>query len=231
MSYELILFDADDTLFDFSQSEMNALTLSFGEHEIELSDLYFESYKRINQQLWKEFEEGKLPQDQLRVERFYRFFIEQGLEMDAGHFSNRYLTHLSEGAFLVPGAVELCGYLQAHGYRLAIITNGIKQVQLKRIGKSELSQAFEQIIVSEETGYQKPQAGIFDYAFNKLNFKDKRRVLMVGDSLSTDIQGGNNYGIDTCWFNPSGKPNQTGIQPKFEISSLMELVGILGKSV
>lgn len=230
MSYELILFDADDTLFDFSQSELNALKLSFGEHEIELSDLYFESYKKINQQLWKEFEEGKLAQDQLRVERFQRFFIEQGLTMDAAHFSTRYLTHLSEGAFLVPGALELCDYLKSHGYRLAIITNGIKEVQLKRIGKSELSQAFEQIIVSEETGYQKPQSGIFDYAFHKLNVNDKERVLMVGDSLTTDIQGGNHYGIDTCWFNPADKLNSSGIQPTYEISSLKELVGILEKN-
>ena len=103
-----------------------------------------------------------------------------------------------------------------------ILTNGFKDVQLARIGGSVLKNSFEAIITSEEAGYQKPQAEIFEYTFNKLQIADKSRVLMIGDSLSSDIQGGNNFGIDTCWFNPQHKINSTTAQPTYEIQNWHE---------
>ena len=119
------------------------------------------------------------------------------------------------------GAEELCRQLTERGQRMAIITNGIKEVQFNRISRSSLYDSFECIIVSEDAGSQKPHEGIFDYAFDKLNHPDKSEVLIVGDSLTSDIQGGIRYGIDTCWYNPR-KANPTAIQPKYEIHSLME---------
>lgn len=121
--------------------------------------------------------------------------------------------------------MELCGGLT--GCRLAIITNGIKDVQLSRIQGSPLCNTFEQIIISEEAGSQKPEPGIFDYAFAKLGITDKSKVLIVGDSLTSDIQGGKNYGIDTCWFNPLEKANEAGIKPTYEIRDLSELLRII----
>lgn len=114
-----------------------------------------------------------------------------------------------------------------NGHRIAIITNGIKRTQLNRIGRSSLAHSFEHIIISEDTGFSKPHIGIFDYAFDKLNMMDKAKVLIVGDSLTSDIQGGMNYGIDTCWFNPRRKPNETSVKPTYEIQQLSELLQLL----
>lgn len=229
MSYEIILFDADDTLFDYTAAEGYALSHAFQQHELACDDDVIESYRRINQQLWNELEQGLITIDALRVERFTRLWAEHSMSVAVhpNDFSADYLRHLSAGAFLIDGAVVLCNELLAKGYRLAVITNGFKEVQFGRIGRSELSDAFEHIIVSEDAGVQKPSAGIFDYAFDKLNIRDKSKVLIVGDSLSSDIRGGFLYGIDTCWFNPAGKLNTTDIQPTYEISKLSELIAIL----
>lgn len=227
MKYEVILFDADDTLFDYARAESQALHNAFHYFGMPTgADDYSASYKEINRALWRDLELGLITSQKLRVERFQRLFSAHKLILNAHEFSAAYLRFLGEGTFLMQGAAELCGEL-AH-CRLAIITNGIKDVQTSRIQGSLLCNTFEQIIISEEAGCQKPERGIFDYAFTKLGITDKSQVLIVGDSLSSDIQGGVNYGIDTCWFNPLGKPNESGIQPKYEISNLSELLDIVG---
>ncbi|OXM87736.1 YjjG family noncanonical pyrimidine nucleotidase [Paenibacillus rigui] len=229
MSYEVILFDADDTLFDYSAAEAFALERAFGNIPLECSPELIESYRTINQQLWNEFELGTVTLNLLRSERFKRLFERHQLKVDIHpeQFSETYLQHLAASAFLIDGAVELCEYLKSDGYRLAVITNGIKEVQLGRIGLSALSEAFELIVVSEDAGVQKPQAAIFEYTMERLGFVEKNKVLMVGDSLTSDIRGGINYGIDTCWFNPKDKRNISEIQPTYEIAQLSELKAIL----
>ncbi len=225
MKYEIILFDADDTLFDYGMAESHALSSTFVQFGLPTgADDYAASYKEINHALWKDLEQGRITSAALRVERFNRLFAAHGLQQNPQEFSEAYLRYLGEGTFLIQGAIELCEELA--DFRLAIITNGIKEVQTSRIQGSPLYNTFEQIIISEEAGSQKPETGIFDYAFAKLGISDKEKVLIVGDSLTSDIQGGINYGIDTCWFNPLGKVNDTGVQPKYEIRSLAELVGI-----
>ncbi|MCP3780810.1 YjjG family noncanonical pyrimidine nucleotidase [Paenibacillus sp. MZ03-122A] len=222
MKYEIILFDVDDTLFDFKMAESHALHNTFAQFGLpQGATEYKSSYDKINSSLWREAEEGHITSAQLRVERFKRLFTVHDLDFNPDAFSAAYLRYLGEGAFLMDGAIELCNVLS--DCRLAIITNGIKEVQTSRIQLSPLRDVFEQVIISEEVGCQKPQAGIFDYAFTKLAISNKSKVLMVGDSLTSDIQGGNKYGIDTCWFNPSRKTNTSGIQPTYEITSLMEL--------
>lgn len=227
MSYEIVFIDADDTLYDYTRCESFALHHAFEEHHIEAgSETMTESYRRINQQLWNDFEKGRVTLEVLRLERFARLFAEFGLTVDAGQFSVTYLSYLAQGSFLIEGAEELCSYLQAK-YRLVIVTNGIKEVQLLRIAGSPLNNCFEAVIVSEDAGYQKPHTGIFDYACGKLNFRHKPNAIMIGDSLSSDIQGGMNYGIDTCWYNPKHKDNPAGIQPTYTIHRLQELKAIL----
>jgi 2-haloacid dehalogenase len=231
LSYQIILFDADDTLFDYSKSESFALTEAFKHIGIDCSASIFQSYRFINQQLWNDYEKGIIKLELLRSERFKRLFAEHDLisEFNVDDFSDNYIKYLGEGSFLIEGAVDICNYLLSNGFRIAVITNGIKEVQLGRINKSELSTSFEHIIVSEDAGFQKPHTGIFEYAFNKLDIQDKSRVLIVGDSLSSDIQGGMNYGIDTCWFNPNRKINSSGIKPTFEINKLEELLRLFSK--
>jgi 2-haloacid dehalogenase len=227
LKYEVILFDADDTLFDYALAEAHALKSTFLEHQIELIQPHVELYRSVNQQLWHDYEKGAVTLDFLRHERFRKLFVEIQADLDAIHFSERYVDFLGEGSFLIDGADVLVAELLAKGQRLAIITNGIKKTQHSRIGRSSLANSFEHIIISEDTGYSKPHTGIFDYAFDKLLITDKSKVLIVGDSLTSDIQGGNNYGIDTCWFNPGHKLNSTSANPTYEIAHLSELPALL----
>lgn len=226
MKYDVILFDADDTLFDYGMAEGQAFTNVFTHFGLPTgAEEYASSYQTINRALWADLEAGRITSAALRVERFNRLFAAHQLDLNPEAFSEAYLRFLGEGTFLIQGAVELCRALAP--CRLAIITNGIKDVQLARIKGSPLADTFEQVIISEEAGSQKPASGIFDYAFEKLGISDKRRVLIVGDSLTSDIQGGINYGIDTCWFNPLEKANDAGIRPTYEIRELAALLKIV----
>lgn len=226
MKYEIILFDVDDTLFNFGMSEEKALHNTFMKFGLPtgLAD-YWASYREISKVLWGDLEQGQITLQELAVERFKRLIHMHQLEIDAGELSNVYLEKLGKETHLIEGAVELCERLA--DYRLAVITNGFTAVQTARIENSPLHNTFEHIIMSEEAGAQKPDTKIFDYVFSKLQITDKSKVLIVGDSLTSDIQGGTNYGIDTCWFNPHTTENKLAIKPTFEIQNLMELVEIV----
>jgi len=228
MKYEVILFDVDDTLFDFDMSEKKALHKTFLEFKYPTGLVdYRDTYNDISKILWRDLELGTMSLSELAVERFTRLFHQHELDIDAEVFSRVYLENLGTETHPIEGAVEVCEKLKA--YRLAIITNGFAAVQKARIENSELRNTFEQIIISEEVGYNKPAKKIFDYTFAKLQITDKKKVLIVGDSLTSDIQGGIDYGIDTCWFNPNNKENHIGNEPTFEINRLRELLKIVSK--
>ncbi|QRG70178.1 YjjG family noncanonical pyrimidine nucleotidase [Brevibacillus choshinensis] len=223
MKYEVILFDVDDTLFDFGMTEKEALHKTFQTYGISTPQVeYLPIYKEISGGLWKELEQGRTTLPELGEQRFTRLFRALGLSIDGAAFNRDYLSNLGKEVHLTEGAVELCSQLT--GYRLVIITNGFDAVQKARIGGSPLCNSFECLVTSEEAGFQKPDKGIFDYVFTQLQMTDKSKLLIVGDSLTSDIQGGINYGIDTCWFNPLRKENKLGIQPTYEIHALMELL-------
>lgn len=224
--YDILFFDMDDTLFDFTKSEQIAFHKVFNKYNLSNGlKLYEKSYQEISKVLWGDLEKGKIGIVELGSERFRRLFLEHKLEMDAVVFNQDYLKILGEQTHLVQGAeIVIRGLSQK---RLAIITNGYTDVQTSRISNSPLKGIFEHIIISESTGYQKPHTGIFDYAFNKLKITNKSNVLMVGDSLTSDIQGGINYGIDTCWFNPKQKENNTSLKPTYEINKLESLLEII----
>ncbi|HIW34104.1 MAG TPA: YjjG family noncanonical pyrimidine nucleotidase [Candidatus Paenibacillus intestinavium] len=224
MKYDVIMFDADDTLFDFSISQTNALHNTFTQFGLPTGLVDYEAdYKEISSVLWRELEQGLITTTELGVERFSRLFLANKLAIDAHRFSDAYLENLGKESHLIVGAEELCTQLGA--CRLVVITNGFTAVQRSRIASSPLVHTFEHIITSEEAGYEKPNTRIFDYVFSKLQIADtaKSRVLIVGDSLTSDIQGGINYGIDTCWFNPHRKENKLAIKSTYEIAGLMEL--------
>ncbi|EMR05793.1 Putative HAD-hydrolase yfnB [Bhargavaea cecembensis DSE10] len=224
--YDVILFDVDDTLMDFDKSEQAAFGSVFGKYELpDALERYRKSYRTISVGLWRDLEDGKLSLGDLGSERFRRLFLEHELDLDAVVFNQDYLGFLGEQMHLVPGAEKVIEALSHK--RLAIITNGFKDVQTSRIGNSPFKDSFEQIIISEATGFRKPQKEIFDYALEQLQVTDRSSVLMVGDSLTSDIQGGLNAGVDTCWFNPARKENQTPIVPTFDISRLEDLLDIV----
>lgn len=227
MKYEVILFDADETLFDFKKAEKNAIQNAMLEFDIEYDENHhLKIYSDINAAIWKEFETGLITQENLKVERFRRLSDKLNIKFDEIEFAKSYMKHLSLASFLFDDSIALVESLHKD-YRLTIITNGLKDVQDNRVRKSIIGKYFEDVVISEEVLVSKPDSKIFQIALNNINHTDKSKVLMVGDSLTSDIQGGINFGIDTCWYNPSKMVNQTGIKPTYEISNLMELKNIL----
>lgn len=226
MKYDVLLFDLDDTLLDFGMTELNALQHTFEEYGLPNGvDDYLVSYKAISKVLWDDLEQGRTTMADLKAERFKRLFLEYSLNLDAAAFGQKYIESLGKEVHMIDGVDEMFASLS--GCRFALLTNGFKEAQHGRVNGSSLKGMFEAIITSEETGFQKPQSQIFEYALNKLNITDPSRVLMIGDSLTSDIQGGNNFGLDTCWFNPHSKENTSGIQPTYEIQAWNQLMEIV----
>lgn len=224
--YELVFLDADDTLFDYRSAERYALTKAFNDHRITADEPLLSDYSQINKQLWLDYENNKVTQEELKIERFRRLFIKVGLDIDEPSFSNAYIRHLADASFLGNYAEELCAYL--HGkYQIAIITNGISSVQRSRLDKSAIKRYIDYLIVSEEAKFSKPNVGIFTYAETITKFRDKNKMIIIGDSLSSDILGGINYGIDTCWLNGDSIGKTKNIQPTYVVNSLRSIKGIL----
>jgi len=225
-NYDLVFLDADDTLFDFKAAESNAFDRAAAEFKLATDGSVFSTYQEINHALWKDLEKGLVNQETLRVERFRRLFAKIGSTIDPQDFAMSFTTWLGRGTFLLPGAEDLCRGL-AGRVTLVIITNGIRDVQESRLRLSVLRPWIDHIVISEEAGCQKPSPEIFEYAVKKAGKVPLDRMIMVGDSLSSDIQGGINFGIDTCWYNPHRKPRTSDIVPTFEIGDLAELNAIL----
>lgn len=221
--YELILVDADETLFDFAAAERSAVERTFSglDAPVPYEELV-SSYHTVNAQLWKEVEEGTMDTRRLRAERFRRLFDRYGMAHSAEEVGERFIAALSEGHTLLEGAEEFCRRWSARA-PILIVTNGIADVQRSRIGRSAVRPFIRDIVISEEVGASKPHPAMFDEAFRLAGRTDRSRVLMIGDSLTSDILGGMRYGIDTCWINPRGVPNTLPEEPTFQVKSIAEI--------
>jgi len=224
MTYTWLLFDADNTLFDYDTAEATALANSFQQFGLDFDQTTGAQYRTINAQIWHDYELGHITQQDLRAERFRRLFTAVNLAVDAEAFSRQYLVNLSQASHLLDGAEALLRRLAAR-YHIAIITNGIASVQRPRLAASPIHDLVEAFVISEEVGVAKPDPAIFDVAFARMGQPAKAEVLIIGDSLSSDMQGGLNYGIDTCWYNPAGK--LASLPVTYEIRQLEELHSIL----
>ena len=223
MKYEWLLFDLDNTLLDFNASEHFALTKVLDQVGVIFQPEHLTVYEKINRACWDAFEKGTLPQSAINETRFSQFLQALGLHNeDSFEVGNYYLDQLSEKAVFMEGAQDLLE-TQYQKHKLGIVTNGLKQVQRPKLVKAGLTHYFKIIVVSDEIGVSKPQVGFFDYAFREMASPPKEKVLIIGDSINSDIKGGINYGIDTCWYNPLKKENQSEIQPVYEINSLTQL--------
>lgn len=219
--YKWIFLDADNTIFDYDRAEATALEQAFRHFGFAYSEDTRQTYREINGKVWDDFEKGKLDKATLQTTRFEKLLAARSVEADASAFNAYYLGVFAESGCLIDGAEELCADLAKH-CTLVLATNGISHVQHRRLENSGLLPYIGQIVVSEDTGFQKPQAGFFEFAFEVCGIRDKSAVLMVGDSLTSDIQGGVNAGIKTCWYNPAGK-NAGEPAPDYEIRRLSEL--------
>jgi 2-haloacid dehalogenase len=228
MRYSWLCFDADGTLFDYDRAEEKALKATFEQCRLAFRAEYAGLYREINAAIWKEFEAGKIRSERLREERFERLFAAAGLQADASDFSRAYLPNLALGSDLLPGAEETLRTL-ARDYHLALITNGLKDVQRPRLKSAGIEGFFEAVVISEEVGAAKPDPRYFDAAFALMGQPPKAEALVIGDGLSADIQGAWNAGLDACWFNPHGLLPDPRYPARYEIHTLGELVGLLKK--
>lgn len=224
--YDWLLFDADGTLFDFDAAESKALEFSFQDFKLPFEARSAAAYHEINRQIWQDFEAGRINADRLRTVRFERLFDALNLSAHAPApqvFSTLYLKNLAQAADLLPDAAAIIQTL-VKTHHLALITNGLKDVQRPRLALSPIADAFELVAISEELGVAKPDPRFFDCVFSQIQNPPRARVLVIGDSLSSDIQGGNTYQLDTCWFNPMHKPASPTIPATYEIHALSDLL-------
>jgi 2-haloacid dehalogenase len=224
MAYSWLLFDADGTLFDFDLAEKLALSSVLVDLGHALNNNAYQSYQHINKELWLAFEQGKVTQAEIKLQRFERWLESLNIQADVEKVSRDYLVYLSQQGPLLENAFGIVQVL-AKKYNMLIITNGLKEVQRPRFNTSILKSYIKDIIVSGEVGAAKPDAAIFDAAFNVIGNPSKSNVLMIGDSLSADIQGGINYGLETCWYNSSKASSSLPIT--HTIHDLRQLLDIL----
>lgn len=228
MHYDWILFDADNTLLDFTAAERHSLSSAMADEGLDFQPDHHEVYHHINKACWHDFEHGRISKAQLRRERFERFFYELGVRgIDPDAFADAYLANLAHTGHLLSGALALLEALRPH-YRLGLVTNGLKEVQRPRLHAAGIAGFFEVIVVSDEIGPAKPQAAFFDHAFTEMGGPERDRVLVVGDNLNADVKGGLDYGLHACWYNPEGAERYLPISPTYEIGGYGELLTLLG---
>ena len=217
--YDWILLDLDNTIFDFNTSSKLAFGSLLSDLNLEDKNGHYTTYKSLNKGVWQQLEQGVITADQVKWMRFQKFFDFLGVDKDPHQANTLYLNHLVHHFRFIDGAKEVVDYL-SDNYELAVVTNGLQTVQRARLEKSGIADCFSVTIISEEIGYAKPQKDYFDETFRRMGQPDNSRVLMVGDNLSSDIKGGLEYGIDTCWYNPGQEVNNNGFQPKYEIDNI-----------
>jgi len=223
-----LMFDADNTLIDFSGASKKAFWQTFEDYNCVCTPEMYETYQVINHKIWTSFEQGNITAKELRVKRFTDFFNAVNLSpAPPADFNKRYLANLVSKSENYDGVKEMLDKLRPH-YRMSIITNGLKEVQRPRLRKLNLVQYFDSIIVSDEIGFAKPDERYFEIAYNSIsNPPPKANTLVIGDNLKSDILGGIRYGLKTCWFNPKGNPREDGIKPDYEITDILDMPKLL----
>jgi 2-haloacid dehalogenase len=224
--YTHLLIDADGTLYDFDRSQAIALERTFSQFYLPFLPAYAGLYAQINERLWSSYEQSEIPQAGLVTSRFEQLFATLHIPQEPVEFNRQYLKNLAACNELLPGARQAVATL--HGkVRMAILTNGLAQVQRARLTNSPISQYFDDLIISEEIGAAKPDPAVFEIAYQRLGKPPKEQLLMVGDSLTADIYGANQFGISSCWYNPFGAARIFGIHVDHEIRTLDELIMIV----
>ena len=215
MQYEWILFDADETLFHWDA--FKGMQLMFSRLETEFTRADYAEYQSVNKPLWDDYQDGKITAGELQTTRFAHWAQKLGLSTE--HLNSAFLHEMAAISVLLPGAENLLRQLSGK-VKLGIITNGFTQLQQVRLERTGLQGVFSLLVISEEVGIAKPHVGIFEHAFTQMNHPAKDKILMVGDNPHSDIQGGINAGIHTCWLNRHQQEKPQGIEPQVEVDSL-----------
>ncbi|MGG5575397.1 pyrimidine 5'-nucleotidase [Vibrio diazotrophicus] len=222
MKYDWILFDADETLFHFDA--LKGMQLMFERKGVNFTEQDFHHYQQVNKPLWVDYQNGTITAEELKHIRFKAWA--EKLETTTAELNSAFLEAMADICTLLPGAKELMDALNGKA-KLGIITNGFTELQAIRLERTGMTQYFDHVVISEEVGIAKPDAGIFQHAMEKMGNPSKERVLMVGDNPHSDILGGLNFGIETCWLNVHQHERPEGINAHYEVQSLHELRSIL----
>ena len=223
MKYSYVLFDADETLFRFDI--LAGMTRMFKKYGVNFTKDDYVHYQKTNKQLWVDYQNGVISADYLQVTRFNEWSAK--LNVSAKELNDAFLDAMAQICEPLPGAIELLNKLRPHA-RLGIITNGFARLQTVRLEHTGLKDMFEWLVISELVGIAKPNKAIFEHTFELMGNPNKSQILMVGDTASSDILGGNNVGIDTCWLQHPGEQLPEGITPTYTITKLEQLQAILG---
>lgn len=221
-----ILFDIDDTLLDFGMAERGAISRSFMSMGLPVTDEILSRYSEINNYVWGKLEKGEMTRGEILIKRFSMLFDELGIDAPCDKVQASYEYELGVGHYFVEGAEELLRQLYGK-YELFIVSNGTLSVQERRIKSAGIEKYFSKIFISEQIGYNKPSREFFDSCFMQIPGFDREKALIVGDRLSSDISGGINCGVKTCWFNPRHEAKDPDIPADYEISRLAELPELL----
>ena len=221
-----VLFDVDDTLLDFGKAEAAAIRKTFERIGIPVTDELIRRYSEINAQQWSRFEKGEITRERLLTERFDILFSELGINVPSEMAQASYEYLLGIGHYFVDGAEELLEALKDK-YELYIVSNGNASVQDRRLKSAGIIPYFKDIFISERVGFNKPSAEFFEACFERIPGFEKDKAVIVGDRLSSDILGGINAGVKTCWFNPRGDAPDPDIPADYEIKHLSELPALL----
>ena len=224
--YPWLFFDADGTLFDYNRAEGTAFRRAFESVQLQFEEPYLRVYQEINSKLWKALERHEITPTALRLRRFELLLEALQLNGSADDLNLAYVEQLGLCADLIDGAYEVLETLSKTS-RLAIVTNGLDAVQRNRMLHSTIQPFISELIISEEVGAAKPHPAFFDAAFTRTGNPARQDVLIVGDSLTSDMRGGVDYGIDTCWYNPGREITPDGLSLTYEIENLQELLNII----
>ena len=226
--FDILLWDVDGTLLDFIAAEKAAVQTLFREFGLgECTDEMVERYSRINKEYWERLERGELSKPEILVRRFADFFASEGLDASkAPEFNEQYQVRLGDTVVFCDDSYELLSSLRGRVKQYAV-SNGTVVAQTRKLRRSGFDRRLDGVFLSEELGYEKPATEFFDQVFAAIGEPDRERVLIVGDSLTSDITGGNRAGIRTCWYNPKGEPNLTAAHADYEIRDLHGILDII----
>jgi 2-haloacid dehalogenase len=229
MKYKFLLFDADGTLLDFKKSEDEALKEALAKRGIIADDDTVATYSKINKGLWEQLERGEIEKKVLLYKRFELFFKAIGADFDAKEMAKDYMNALSQKGYVLEGAEDMCRHLYGNA-KMYIVTNGVEFIQRGRYARCGIDKYFEEVFISDVIGVEKPAREYFDHVAAHIDGFEKSKALVIGDSLTSDIKGGINYGIDTCWYEPTGKSAPADMPITFVARSFDEVTKfILGE--
>ena len=219
--YKVIFLDIDDTIFDFIECEKSAIKKTMLKYNITPTEELIREYSEINKGFWLKFERKQITKPELLRQRFETFFVPLGVTENPDEINKTYLNYLSEDVYFVEGAQDFLEKLHQE-FKIYILTNGVTLTQKRRLNMSGILPLIDEVFISEEVGFQKPDTRFYEYVHQRIGSPDINTIIMLGDSKTSDIQGGINFGIDTCWFNIRNKDNHPQIIPTYEIKSLSE---------